>query len=218
MADKMPLKELKHYIPGLIRYRFSMARHHQLLHSRGVVPSVDVVRRLKVDYASMVFGEWSRVPTTGYEDAESGDAASPSGCDPLQMGWVLKVAKKSSKFTTAQKKYFSQQFFIGEERGKKADPKEVALDMRHARDENGARIFVGKDLLSSQQIAGFFSCLATKVRNSSPSVEPYESDDESEDQNDDQKAAEAETRLSDLHGLVERDAAFRRTPNRLLLP
>ena len=134
------------------------------------------------------------------------------------MGWALKVAKKSSRFTTAQKKYFNQQFFIGEERGKKADPKEVALDMRQARDENGVRIFVGKYLLSSQQIAGFFSCLATKVRKSSPSVEPYESEDESEDQNDNQKAAEAETRLSDLHGLVERDVAFRQTPNRLLLP
>lgn len=53
MADKMPLKELKHYIPGLTRYRFSMARHHKLLHGRGVVPSVDVVRRLKVDYTQL---------------------------------------------------------------------------------------------------------------------------------------------------------------------
>ena len=85
-----------------------MARHHQLLHGKGVEPSVDVVRRLNVDYASMVAGERSQVPTIGYEDAESGDAASPSGCDPLQMGWALKVAKKSSRFTTAQKKCFSQ--------------------------------------------------------------------------------------------------------------
>ena len=163
----------------------------------------------KRDYASMVVGERSQVPTIGCEDAESEDAASPSGCDRLQMGWALKVARKSNRFTTAQKKYLSQQFFIGKERGKKADPKEVALDMRQARDENGARIFVGKDLLSSQQIAGVFSRLATKVRKSSPSVEPYESEDESADQNNDQKAAEAATRLSDLHGLVEREVALR---------
>ena len=69
---QIPLKQLKHYIPGLIRYYFSMARHHQLLHDRGVEPSVDIVRRLNVDYASMVVGERSQVPTIGYEDAESG--------------------------------------------------------------------------------------------------------------------------------------------------
>ena len=132
------------------------------------------------------------------------------GVIPFRWDGHRKLPRKQ-QIHDCTKKIFQS---AGEERGKKADPKEVALDMRQARDENGARIFVGKDLLSSQQIAGFFSCLATKKRKSSPSVEPYESEDESEDQNDDQKAAEAETRLSDLHGLVERDVTFRRTPNR----
>ena len=28
MADKIPLKELQHYIPGVTSYRFNIARHH----------------------------------------------------------------------------------------------------------------------------------------------------------------------------------------------
>jgi len=35
MADKMPFQALKNWIPGLTRYRFSVARHHALLHGRG---------------------------------------------------------------------------------------------------------------------------------------------------------------------------------------
>ncbi|XP_028517294.1 uncharacterized protein LOC114575856 [Exaiptasia diaphana] len=40
MADKLPYLSLKKWIPGLSRYRFSVARHHILLHGRGsVVPT-----------------------------------------------------------------------------------------------------------------------------------------------------------------------------------
>jgi len=35
MADKLPFQALKNWIPGLTRYRFSVARHHALLHGRG---------------------------------------------------------------------------------------------------------------------------------------------------------------------------------------
>ena len=53
MADKIPLKELQHYIPGVTSYRFSIARHHRLLHGRGTVVPVDVARRMRVDYAQV---------------------------------------------------------------------------------------------------------------------------------------------------------------------
>ena len=84
------------------------------------------------------------------------------------MGWALKVATKSSRFSTAQKKYFSQQFFIGEERGKKADPKEVALDMRQARDENGVGIFVGNIFFRHNKLLGSFLVLRQKCENLHP--------------------------------------------------
>ena len=53
MADKIPLKELQHYIPGVTSNRFSIARHHKLLHGRGTIVPVDVARRMRVDYAQV---------------------------------------------------------------------------------------------------------------------------------------------------------------------
>lgn len=53
MADKIPLKELQHYIPGVTSYRFNIARHHRLLHGRGTVVPVNVARRMRVDYAQV---------------------------------------------------------------------------------------------------------------------------------------------------------------------
>ena len=50
---KVPLKELTQYIPGITSYRFNIARHHKLLHGRGAVVSVDIARRMKVDYAKV---------------------------------------------------------------------------------------------------------------------------------------------------------------------
>ena len=47
MADKASFQTILQYIPGLTRYRFSVARHHILEHGRGVpVPSVPHTRRV----------------------------------------------------------------------------------------------------------------------------------------------------------------------------
>ena len=35
MADKVSFKTLQRWIPGLTRYRFNIARHHQLIYGRG---------------------------------------------------------------------------------------------------------------------------------------------------------------------------------------
>ena len=53
MADKIPLKELQHYIPGITSCRFNIARHHWLLHGKGTVVPVDVARRMRIDYAQV---------------------------------------------------------------------------------------------------------------------------------------------------------------------
>ena len=45
LADKVSFKTLKEWIPDLTRYRFNIARHHQLLHGRGaVVPTTQHTR------------------------------------------------------------------------------------------------------------------------------------------------------------------------------
>lgn len=52
-TDKIPLKELQHYIPGVTSYRFSIARQHKLIHGRGTVVPVDFARHMRVDYAQV---------------------------------------------------------------------------------------------------------------------------------------------------------------------
>ena len=53
LADKLSLKELTHYIPGVTPYRVNIARHHRLLHGRGAIVPTDITRRLKVDFAKV---------------------------------------------------------------------------------------------------------------------------------------------------------------------
>jgi len=48
MADKIPLKELQHYIPDVTFYRFNIASHHKLLYGRGKLVPVDVARRMLI--------------------------------------------------------------------------------------------------------------------------------------------------------------------------
>lgn len=48
MADKVSFKTILQYIPELTRYRFNVARHHQLLHGRGSEVTVTSHARIKV--------------------------------------------------------------------------------------------------------------------------------------------------------------------------
>ena len=138
----------------------------------------------KRGYAAKITGERTQVPTLGFRPA-----ASHGTVAPLQMGWALKTAEKKTMFSQEQKKYLTEQFVIGEESEKKADPKQVSQDMRKVKSEWGVRLFLGKDVLSSQQVSGFFSRSAVKIRNvSSTEAKKPEIDDDEQ-----QNAVEAES-------------------------
>ncbi|XP_035678162.1 uncharacterized protein LOC118416978 [Branchiostoma floridae] len=53
MADKVQLKQLQMFIPGLTRFRYMLARHHQILHGRGTPVPTTISRRMKVDPAKL---------------------------------------------------------------------------------------------------------------------------------------------------------------------
>ena len=67
--------------------------------------------------------------------------------------------------------------------------------MRRVREETGACLFSGKDVLSPQQVAGFFSRIAMKIRKTS-SIQNEERESEDEKQ---ESAIEAEALQSHLH-------------------
>ena len=85
--------------------------------------------------------------------------------DILPEGWALKSAKKSARFTEAQKKYLEEKFNIGQETGHKQDPEKVARDMRFAKQTDGSRLFSSEEFLTAQQIQSFFSRMAYKLRH-----------------------------------------------------
>ena len=88
---------------------------------------------------------------------------SGAGTQYLTMGWALKAgASRRTRFTATQRSYLTDKFRRGEETGKKADPASVARAMMTAKDAHGSRLFTRGDFLTSNQVAGFFSRLASK--------------------------------------------------------
>ena len=79
------------------------------------------------------------------------------------MGWALKAgASRRTRFTATQRSYLTDKFRRGEETGRKVDPASVARAMMTAKDAHGSRLFTRGDFLTSNQVAGFFSRLASK--------------------------------------------------------
>ena len=156
--------------------------------------------KAKRGHVTKITGERTQVPTVGFRPAASQGAVAP-----LQMGWALKTAKRKTMFSQEQNKYLTEQFVIGEESGKKVDPKQVSQDMRKVRSESEVRLFLGKDVLSSQQVSSLFSRLAAKIRKASP-TEPEKPESDNDEQ---QNAIEAESLHSQLHKVVHDEVALR---------
>ena len=129
------------------------------------------------------------------------------------MGCVLKKIKKKARFTEKQTKFLTDQFQKGEYSERKSDPQEVSKTMRLARDQAGGRRFQPDEVLTPQQISGFFSRLSEKKRlevtaagNEEKASEVSEVDMESVDE--DEISAGAESYLSAVSANVVRNVAI----------
>ena len=111
--------------------------------------------KAKRGYASKLMDEGSRISTVQLQCEEQSTQCST----PLPMGWALKTITKKTRFTKKQNDFLKQQFEIHEQSGRKADPNEVSKLMRSARDELGAHQFLPEEVLTGQQVTGFFSRL-----------------------------------------------------------
>jgi len=81
------------------------------------------------------------------------------------MGWALQKPRTSgSKFSENVKAYLTERFDFGETTGRKADPSQVAADMRKARTNDGRRRFARDEWLTKGQVQGFFSRLSSARR------------------------------------------------------
>ena len=82
----------------------------------------------------------------------------------LPKGWALKSSRKPVRFNETQKQFLTEKFQIGEETGSKEDPAKVCREMRLKKDVHGLKVFSKEECLTTQQIASFFSRLASKKR------------------------------------------------------
>ena len=83
----------------------------------------------------------------------------------LSMGWALQKPRgRHGRFPPEVTQYLTTKFDLGEVTGQKADPGQVATDMRKACDESGQRVFSRKNWLNSNQVKRFFSRLTAKRR------------------------------------------------------
>ena len=84
----------------------------------------------------------------------------------LPEGWALRLAKESTRFSEALKKYLEEKFNPGHQTGHKQNPEQVARDMRLAKKTDGSKLFSSDEFLTAQQIVqSFFSRTAYKLRH-----------------------------------------------------
>lgn len=102
---------------------------------------------------------------TSTQPSLAGPTESAAQSNGLTEGWARKVSKKATRLNENQKKYLDDKFRIGQETGHKADPVQVARDLRYTRSENGLRRFTVEEFLTPQQIQSYFSRTAAKLRH-----------------------------------------------------
>ena len=94
------------------------------------------------------------------------------------MGWALQKPRGGgTRFSESVKAYLSKIFETGEKTGRKADPGQVAADMRKARDIDGARKFKRSEWLTKTQVQGFFFRLAALKRGKGASSQVLDEDE-----------------------------------------
>ena len=74
----------------------------------------------------------------------------------------MRSSKKAARFGAKQKAYLEEKFKIGEQTRFKADPAQVAQDVRHAKHD---------EFLAPQQIKSYFSRMTVKLQQGSHEVE-----------------------------------------------
>ena len=91
-------------------------------------------------------------------------------------GWALQKPRGgNNKFSDNVRSYLTARFDAGVT-GRKADPGQVANDMRKARNNDGSRMFSREEWLTKTQIKSFFSRLSAAKRKQSNNLD--DSDEE----------------------------------------
>ena len=183
----------------------SLLKHLECGKHKRALEYETILDRAVLGYASRLEEGASIVPEIQETELSLVSSSQSSGAS-LPMGWALKSSHaRSTRFSTKQKEYLIAKFQIGEQTGQKADPTSVSRVMRTAKDSNGERLFDSTEFLTSQQVASFFSRLASK-RSLKDFAEAQS--DEDEEQNEADQAVKQESQLQVLRNKVMSDISI----------
>ena len=139
---------------------------------------------------------------TGTYSAEELDFSYPSLSkkDQQPMGWALKTVKKPSRMEAHVKAYLVQKFDTGCRTGQKADPVQVAREMKIVKDYAGHLLFTPQEWITAQQINSFFSRLSAVQRQTQmeKDTSEYATSQEFTEEDPDLEVLENETVLENL--------------------
>lgn len=79
-------------------------------------------------------------------------------------GWALQQKKKPQRMTKSVKEFLTEKFNKGARSGQKADPVQVAKEMKYVRDPKGGIMFSTDEWRSAKQISSFFSRMSAQQR------------------------------------------------------
>ena len=143
---------------------------------------------------------------TGTYSGEEIDFSYPSSSkkDQQPMGWGLKTAKKPSRMEAHVKAYLVEKFDTGCRTGQKADPVQVAREMKIVKDGAGHLLFTPQQWRTAQQINNFFSRLSAVQRQTQMEKDTSENPTSQEftEEDPDLEAVENEISLENLRRAV----------------
>jgi len=91
------------------------------------------------------------VPSTSLQGEDCGSAIG--GYDPRPLVWALKVTKRPTRVTDNLKAFLIKKFEEGARTGNKADPVQVATEMKTLGNEYGEPMYKSEERSTVQQIS-----------------------------------------------------------------
>ena len=104
-------------------------------------------------YDKLKRGWVEKFSSLSLSEDDSTNAIERQGSEPFQSnvseGWALHKPKGGAvRFSEKVRQYLISKFDIGEQSGRKEDPRQVSQDMRKAKGENGERLFSREEWLT----------------------------------------------------------------------
>ena len=148
------------------------------------------------------FSTVDQVKESASSDSSTATSSKSAGlsCE-LPLEWALPSPRRGApRFSAKVKEYLTAKFDIGEKIRDKADPEQLASDMRSAKDDNNSRLFRRKEWLTKTRVKGFFCRLAAaRSRRGNDDIDLNDAYAEEEEEEREKLLTDIASELSSQH-------------------